>query len=99
MLIQLLIVPLALAALGFFLSLREYRIALADAGGSHEIICPRDGRPATIAFDARRAARTEAFGIPHHLRLTTCTFWPEREGCDQRCIKQAAPGHTHVRHA
>jgi hypothetical protein len=99
MLIQLLIVPLALAAVAFILSAREYRVALADAQGSFEIVCPRDQKRATVTFDVRRAARTEAFGIPHHLRLQTCTFWPERGGCDQHCIKQVAPGHTHVRHA
>ena len=99
MLTQLLIVPLALAFVGFVLSAREYRRALADAGGAYDIVCPRDGRTATITFDVKRAARTEAFGIPHHLRLTSCTFWPERGGCDQHCIKQVAPGHTHVRHA
>jgi len=96
---QLLVVPILLAAAGFFLSGRAYRRALADARGEWEITCPRDGKRATVTFDARRAARTEAFGIPHHLHLTTCTFWPERGGCDEHCIKQVAPGHTHVRHA
>jgi hypothetical protein len=99
MLLQLLIVPLALAAAGFILAAREYRIALADAAGTYEIVCPRDSHRATVTFDTKKAARTAAFGLPHHLRLTSCTFWPEREGCDQHCIKQIAPGHTHVLHA
>ncbi len=99
MLIELLIVPLALGAIGFVLAAREYRIALEDAQGAFEIVCPRDGHPADVSFDVKRAARTATFGIPHHLRLTTCTFWPDRKGCNQRCIKQVAPGHTHVRHA
>jgi hypothetical protein len=99
MLLQLLIVPLAFAAIAFILAAREYRIALADAQGTYEIVCPADGRRAEVVFDAKKAARTAAFGIPHHLRLHSCTFWPERGGCDQHCIKQVAPGHTHVRHA
>jgi hypothetical protein len=99
MLIQLLTVPLTLAAVAFILAAREYRIALADADGRYEIECPLDGRHATITFDVRRAARTATFGIPHHLGLASCTFWPQRGGCNQHCIKQVAPGHTHVRHA
>lgn len=99
MLFQLLIVPLALAAIAFGLAARRYNLARADAAGTYEIDCPRDGQKATVTFDVNRAARTEAFGIPRHLRLTSCTFWPERGGCDQHCIKQVAPGHTHVRHA
>ena len=99
MLFQLLIIPLALGAVGFILSFREYRIALADAKGDYQVACPRDGKLARVTFDARKAARTAAFGLPHHLRLTTCTHWPERGGCDQHCIKDVAPGHTHVWHA
>lgn len=99
MLTQLVAVPLALAAIAFILAGRQYRLALSDAEGSYEIRCPRDGRRATVTFDVKSAARTEAFGIPRHLRLRSCTFWPERGGCDQHCIKQVAPGHTHVRHA
>jgi hypothetical protein len=46
--------------------------------------CPETQWPAAVAVDARRAAWTAAFSRPR-LRVRSCTLWPRRAGCDQRC--------------
>jgi len=46
--------------------------------------CPETYLPAAVAVDAGRAAWTAAFGRTH-LRIRSCTLWPQRAGCAQRC--------------
>ncbi|HWC03580.1 MAG TPA: hypothetical protein VHF87_12550 [Methylomirabilota bacterium] len=46
--------------------------------------CPETHLPAAVAVDAGRAAWTAAFGWPR-LRIRSCTLWPSRTGCAQRC--------------
>jgi len=55
--------------------------------GKMLVTCPETGRPAGVSVDARRAALT-SLGGDSALRLTTCTRWPEREGCGQDCLAQ-----------
>jgi len=50
--------------------------------------CPETGEAVMMRIDARHAAATSVFGPPE-VRVTACSRWPEREGCDQACI---APG-------
>jgi len=74
----------------------DYRSALRDWSSPRETICPRDNTPVKVQVDARSAARTAAFGLPIHVRLSGCSHWPERAGCDQRCLREVSPTHTAV---
>jgi hypothetical protein len=47
--------------------------------------CPETAAGAQIRVDARRAGLTAAVGRPL-LRVTTCSLWPERQGCAQDCL-------------
>jgi hypothetical protein len=55
--------------------------------GKATVYCPETGKPVAVEIDARHAALTFAHGVPE-LRLTSCTRWPEREGCGQECVAQ-----------
>lgn len=48
--------------------------------------CPETHVLAGVAVDAGRAAWTAAFGQPR-LKVRSCTLWPERAGCAQRCCE------------
>jgi hypothetical protein len=50
------------------------------------ITCPEDGRAATIQVDARHAMAMHALGDPRR-RVQTCSLWPERQGCEQHCMR------------
>ncbi len=90
-------VSLTLALFAFSAVAWEYRHTLRTTRpGPYELTCPRDGSKAEVEVDPKRAARTAAIGIPYHIRLSKCSHWPERSGCDQHCIKQIASGHMYV---
>jgi hypothetical protein len=55
--------------------------------GTRLITCPETLTPEAVSVDAVHAALT-AFHAEPELRLTTCTRWPERKDCDQRCLLQ-----------
>ncbi len=57
--------------------------------GNRTILCPETRSPADIRLDAGHAALTAAVGNPS-LRLTDCSQWPERQDCEQECLKQIA---------
>jgi len=46
--------------------------------------CPETRIPACVGLDARYAALTAAFRQPL-LRIKSCSLWPRRAGCAQRC--------------
>ena len=95
--LYMIVLPLALALAAFVAIAWEYHYALKTTRpGPYELTCPADGSKVLVEVDPRRAARTAAIGIPYHLRLSACEHWPERSGCDQRCIKQIAQGHMSV---
>jgi hypothetical protein len=48
--------------------------------------CPETRMPAAVAVDARRAAWTAVWSRPL-LRIRSCTLWPRRAGCAQRCCE------------
>lgn len=52
---------------------------------SRVVTCPETGLPASVGVDAGHAAMTAAWGRPD-LRIAACSRWPERAGCDQRCL-------------
>jgi hypothetical protein len=48
--------------------------------------CPETRMPAAVAVDARHAAWTAVWSRPL-LRIRSCTLWPGRAGCAQRCCE------------
>ena len=51
------------------------------------IICPETLQLTEVKVDGAYAARTALAGH-EQLRLTACSRWPERQGCDQACAPQ-----------
>jgi hypothetical protein len=54
--------------------------------GTREIACPETNHFATIQLDARHAVAMHALGEMSR-RVKSCSLWPERQGCDQACVK------------
>ncbi len=79
------VVLAAIAALGLLRLAwlwRTYR-------GNRVITCPENHLPAGVRVDARHAVATALLKGPE-LRLSTCSRWPERQGCGQQCLRQVA---------
>lgn len=55
--------------------------------GTRIITCPETEKFEAVKLDAGHAAASGLLGETH-LRLESCTRWPEREDCPQTCIKQ-----------
>jgi hypothetical protein len=55
--------------------------------GARVITCPDNQQPAAVRVDAGHAALSSAGGR-EHLRLESCSRWPEKAGCGQDCLKQ-----------
>ena len=55
--------------------------------GKRIVTCPETEQYAAVDVDAIHAAVTSLVGTPE-LRLTSCSRWPEREGCPQDCAWQ-----------
>jgi hypothetical protein len=55
--------------------------------GTRLITCPETGCAAAVEVDKKHAASTSALGETE-LRLSSCSRWPEREGCGQECLSQ-----------
>jgi hypothetical protein len=53
------------------------------------VSCPLGGEDARIAVDARHAALAALLGS-RALRVTACSFWPERRGCARACLPPPA---------
>ncbi len=53
--------------------------------GARLLRCPETGREAQVGIDAPHVALTSAFGRPR-LRVKSCSLWPEKEGCRQKCL-------------
>lgn len=57
--------------------------------GARIITCPENRKCAGVEVDAAHAAAT----LFHpELRLSSCSRWPERQGCGQECLSQVAAG-------
>jgi len=54
--------------------------------GAREVTCPEADNIATITLDARHAVAMHALGEAGG-RVQSCSFWPERQGCRQACIR------------
>jgi hypothetical protein len=59
----------------------------ADFRKPREVTCPENANPAQVSVDARYAAMTSVIGA-QRVRLTQCSRWPDRAGCDRACTKQ-----------
>ncbi len=73
---------IALAAPAAWALGRVYR----RARGAREITCPEANHFATIQLDARHAVAMHALGETDR-RVKACSLWPERQGCQQACVK------------
>lgn len=66
---------------GFISAYRKYR-------GSRLITCPENQETAAVRVNALRAAHWAAVSGEPALRLSQCSRWPEKSGCDQLCLSQ-----------
>ena len=57
--------------------------------GVRMVTCPQTHGQVLVRFDALHAAFTGMLAT-EKLRLASCTLWPERMGCAQGCIGEAA---------
>ena len=57
--------------------------------GTRVVTCPENQRKVGVEVDARHAAFTGLYTGPA-LRLSSCTRWPERQGCGQACLSEIA---------
>src|ERR1035438_8984805 len=77
----------SLAAIyAIFRLVRASRVYLTFRG-NRLVSCPENHRPAAVRVAAGKAA-LEAIVGEQHLRLNTCSRWPERQGCGQACLAQ-----------
>jgi hypothetical protein len=64
------------------------------------VTCPRTGAPAGVTVEGLRAAITgSVYGAHRQLKVRTCTYWPEKAGCSEDCVRQieVAPAEHQVR--
>jgi len=54
--------------------------------GPREITCPEANHFATIELDARHAVAMHTRAETDR-RVKSCTLWPERQGCQQSCVR------------
>ncbi len=92
---------IAVVAVGYVLLPVAYD-AFLRFRGTRAVRCPETGARAEVDLDARGAALTALFAHPDP-RVERCSEWPDREGCEQACLSQAAaaeapqPGAEHPR--
>jgi hypothetical protein len=76
----------AAIALAGFRAFRWVRAYLA-LRGTRVVTCPGTGKPAAVELDILDAATSASFGGTR-FHLQACSFWPERAGCGQGCLKE-----------
>ncbi len=54
------------------------------------LTCPETQRSAEVTLNTRQAALGAAFG-KSRLRVKSCSFWPEKSGCAEKCVKENWP--------
>ena len=62
---------------------------LSEKREPFSVVCPEAGTRARVRVDAGRAARGAVIGRLA-LRAETCSLWPEKSGCAQRCLAAAS---------
>ena len=63
--------------------------------GTRVVVCPETQEPVAVRVDVGHAVASALWEKPD-LKLTACTRWPERQNCDQPCVRQieTAPDET-----
>lgn len=77
------VIPTILAIGIAYVVLPTMAIAAADASGPRMVRCPESAGPAAVRIDQRRAM-LRMFNDACQ-RVTACSRWPERAGCDRAC--------------
>lgn len=80
----LLIVSFFAAGVAGFLLFRNYR----SFRSTRLIVCPETGEAAAVRLDAAIATETSIYQEPADFRLSACSRWPERAGCNEACLPQ-----------
>ena len=85
----LVVIATALAILGIAAGIWVRRVLSAWLTFQNHFVvaCPSDQKASGVAIDGAHAAWTAGLGKTD-LRLSGCSQWPERAGCDQRCREQ-----------
>jgi hypothetical protein len=52
--------------------------------------CPETHGAAEVTLNTHRAALAAAFGKPI-LRVKSCSLWPQKSGCAEKCVKENWP--------
>jgi hypothetical protein len=80
-----------LAVLGIGMLLVVLPVVLTTLSEKREpisVLCPETGKGAIVLVDAGRAARGAIVGRLA-LHASSCSLWPEKSGCAQRCLATA----------
>ena len=56
---------------------------------SRVVRCPETALLARVGLDARHAALTAVPGPPD-VRVANCSLWPEKYGCEEKCVAHGA---------
>ena len=87
----LIVFVLALSLFGIASVLVGYLLWLSSHAKSYAeprtIICPENLDYAEVTVDGEQVARTALEGR-EEFRISTCSRWPEKQGCDQECAAQ-----------
>lgn len=82
-----LLVSAAIVALGLLYIVAPVAVeAFLRFRAPRPLRCPQTGSDARITLAAGRAGLTAAFGSPR-LQIAACSFWPEKQGCNQGCLR------------
>jgi hypothetical protein len=70
----------------------------ADVHGARIVVCPETQAPVAVRVDVGHAMAS-AVWEKADLQVTSCSRWPDRQDCDQPCVRQIemAPADTHPR--
>jgi len=55
--------------------------------GQHHVLCPQNGKPATIRMRILRRAMSNTGTVPE-ASVRICSRWPAERGCEQKCLVQ-----------
>jgi hypothetical protein len=82
---QLFVALLVLAVLVVYLviALRTW----SRVRGTRVVVCPETQRPVAVKVDVGHAVAS-ALWEKADVKLTACSRWPERQDCDQPCVRQ-----------
>ena len=77
------VIPEIAAMAAAFVFLPVVACAMSDARRPHGVECPENGQRVTVRLDPARTVLNLFAGSRQ--RVSACTRWPERAGCDRGC--------------